>query len=363
MKKFFTLLLGAVTASLFSTIPAQAQITLNGRIDTAEVGPGNYQLIGTYNAESTGFGKWGMVRLYAGTVGEKLHIGIVGAVETNGNTFQIYINTPRRTGIASGTALPSGAANTGFENNNAIMEMEVDYAISVRGGQTLAVQAMDYTANPAETIMLDTLAPTGAMMTHTTTNAVFGGSRMAFVNMDSLNRDQVQGWEIELDTAKLGIQAGDTIQLFAAMNNNTGGYYSANVIPEVTDRNGANLEANPDFTQLPGTQFINYTLGSTVTSTRPLVSNTFASMAYPNPFTASVTISYNLTKADRVTVKVFDITGKEVTTLYDGKQQAGTHAIEWNGTHHNMTPAQSGSYFIRIQSSDAVGIRKLLLTR
>ena len=51
---------------------------------------------------------------------------------------------------------------------------------------------------------------------------------------------------------------------------------------------------------------------------------------YPNPFNASTTISFNLPSPANVTMKIYDITGREVQSLHSGRLSAGNHRLEWN---------------------------------
>ncbi|MBI5058742.1 carboxypeptidase regulatory-like domain-containing protein [candidate division KSB1 bacterium] len=64
---------------------------------------------------------------------------------------------------------------------------------------------------------------------------------------------------------------------------------------------------------------------------------------YPNPFNPTTAIVYALPTAGSVSLRVFDITGREVETLYDGFQQAGTYRLNWSGVNQ-----PSGIYFYRV---------------
>ena len=54
---------------------------------------------------------------------------------------------------------------------------------------------------------------------------------------------------------------------------------------------------------------------------------------YPNPFNPITTISYSPVKAQNVTIRVYDILGREVATLFKGWQSSGTHRIQFNASH------------------------------
>ncbi|MBS1492448.1 MAG: T9SS type A sorting domain-containing protein [Bacteroidetes bacterium] len=78
----------------------------------------------------------------------------------------------------------------------------------------------------------------------------------------------------------------------------------------------------------------------------------------PNPFNPSTIISFNLPKADFVTVKIFDMLGREVATLINNQLTAGAHNVTWNANGYT-----SGAYFYKITSSDYSEIRKMLLVK
>ena len=65
---------------------------------------------------------------------------------------------------------------------------------------------------------------------------------------------------------------------------------------------------------------------------------------YPNPFNPSTVIRYALPKASHVSLKVFDVLGKVVAVLLDGKQEQGYHQVQWTA----LVP--SGLYFYRLQA-------------
>jgi photosystem II stability/assembly factor-like uncharacterized protein len=64
---------------------------------------------------------------------------------------------------------------------------------------------------------------------------------------------------------------------------------------------------------------------------------------YPNPFNPSTIINYQLPMISYVTLKVYDILGREVKTLVIGLQQAGTHSVSFNASK-----MASGVYFYRL---------------
>ncbi len=84
---------------------------------------------------------------------------------------------------------------------------------------------------------------------------------------------------------------------------------------------------------------------------------------YPNPFNPSTTIPYTLLRSASVSLTVYDITGRQIATLSEGTQPAGTHAITWNSSDASGTPLPSGIYFVKLQVGDRTEVRKMILTR
>jgi hypothetical protein len=79
-----------------------------------------------------------------------------------------------------------------------------------------------------------------------------------------------------------------------------------------------------------------------------LLPSTFAlHQNYPNPFNPSTIIRYDLPQSGKVTLKIFDILGREVSTLVDEVQEAGYRSAEWNAAGSSRT-LSSGLYFYRL---------------
>jgi hypothetical protein len=79
---------------------------------------------------------------------------------------------------------------------------------------------------------------------------------------------------------------------------------------------------------------------------------------YPNPFNPVTTIRYEIPKVSKVTLKIYDILGREVLTLFNGSQQAGKYEVEWQATNF-----ASGIYFYHLQAGEFSDTRKLILLR
>jgi len=79
---------------------------------------------------------------------------------------------------------------------------------------------------------------------------------------------------------------------------------------------------------------------------------------YPNPFNPETKINYNVSKSGFVTIKVYDLLGREVTTLVNENKPAGNYSIKFDGSK-----LVSGIYFYRMKAGDFVQTKKLILLK
>jgi hypothetical protein len=89
---------------------------------------------------------------------------------------------------------------------------------------------------------------------------------------------------------------------------------------------------------------------------------------FPNPFNPTTSIRFQLPTASSVTLKVFDVLGREVMTLVQGDLPAGFHQSTWNGRDLSGRLASSGMYLLVMQAEPADGqpfrsVRKMILTK
>jgi len=86
--------------------------------------------------------------------------------------------------------------------------------------------------------------------------------------------------------------------------------------------------------------------------------SSFILSAYPNPFNPSTTIAYDLPKAGYVSLRVFDLLGREVSVLRDGFVEAGSHRVTFDGSG-----LPSGIYFARLDAGSFSQTKKLMLLK
>jgi len=84
---------------------------------------------------------------------------------------------------------------------------------------------------------------------------------------------------------------------------------------------------------------------------------------HPNPFRFDTVIEYTLPADLDVSIAIYDVTGRTVRHLVDGRQRAGRQRARWSGRDDSGRPVSSGVYFVRWRAGDRVETRKLVRTR
>jgi len=106
---------------------------------------------------------------------------------------------------------------------------------------------------------------------------------------------------------------------------------------------------------------VEYTTGGTAVDGKAALNlpSAFALGNYPNPFNPSTKIHYDLPEAGQVRMVVYDMTGKEISTVVNEMQKAGSYERVWNPAI-NGTSLPSGTYFCRLETGSIVKTIKML---
>ena len=109
----------------------------------------------------------------------------------------------------------------------------------------------------------------------------------------------------------------------------------------------------------PSYAFARYNPNLTPVEEQRPVARTFTLMQnYPNPFNPTTVISFQLPARTFVTLKVYDILGREVAQLISGEMTAGEHAVTFDGSR-----LASGMYFYRLSSGSNIVTKKMLMVK
>ncbi|MBM4166513.1 MAG: T9SS type A sorting domain-containing protein [Ignavibacteria bacterium] len=126
--------------------------------------------------------------------------------------------------------------------------------------------------------------------------------------------------------------------------------------PTVTD---PNLDDTQPCALWGAKAMVDFTPGGGVNEREPGVPSGYSLYTnYPNPFNPTTKIAFDLPNASNVTLKVYDITGKEVATLFDGYQQAGKYEATFDASK-----LASGIYVAKMQAGTFTASQKMILTK
>lgn len=84
---------------------------------------------------------------------------------------------------------------------------------------------------------------------------------------------------------------------------------------------------------------------------------------YPNPFNPVTNIKFDLPKAGRVSLRIFDLSGRLVRTLVDENLARATHSYQWDGVDNGGRRVSSGTYYYRVQTEQASQTGKMMLIK
>lgn len=84
---------------------------------------------------------------------------------------------------------------------------------------------------------------------------------------------------------------------------------------------------------------------------------------YPNPFNPSTKIRFQIKNKEFISLRVFDITGREIATLINEILEAGAYETSFNINQYTDKKISSGVYFYRIEAGDFTEARKMVITK
>jgi len=84
---------------------------------------------------------------------------------------------------------------------------------------------------------------------------------------------------------------------------------------------------------------------------------------YPNPFNPILSINYSLDIQSNIKVRVYNILGQEVKTIYSGMKSPGNYTMIWNGTNNDGSLMPSGTYFIEFSNYKSKIVKSVTLLK
>ncbi|MCL5266991.1 MAG: S8 family peptidase [Bacteroidetes bacterium] len=123
---------------------------------------------------------------------------------------------------------------------------------------------------------------------------------------------------------------------------------------DIVDSSGKSLDVPYDGSQAP------FDLAGWMVTPQSITGNFLLLDSYPNPFSKETHISLMLKNEANVRIDVFDVLGRKVKAIFDGRLASGYQAFVWDGSTEHQRMAGSGVYFIKVDVDGSVKTLKVL---
>jgi hypothetical protein len=158
------------------------------------------------------------------------------------------------------------------------------------------------------------------------------------------------------------LQIRYTLASGAIMPDEIGFYFTIANLPG-TSADPELLNVSCEYPQVNNPSIINTSVAS-ANSDKLIPTNFYLEQNYPNPFNPSTKISFDIPQSDNfVSLKIYDLLGKNIATIINKTRSVGRHEVEWNGMDALNNDAASGMYFYELRSGSFVSRKKMLLIR
>jgi minor extracellular serine protease Vpr len=340
-------------------------IVVDGNMDDEK-----YETLAVKTNDRNGFGAdntLGALKYYSD--GQNLFFGITGELTGNDN-IALFLDFSGYQGRGTNTL---GGGNSGdFVQSafsyigNVKMDFDVDFALAFNKGYSTTHEFFTDAIRYGNSNICSNIGKTNQMGAsfNYDISSVFGGTGYITVAYDTgYVLDHNKGIEMKIPvSAFAGIDTSQTIRFFAMITSMEGDVSNECVPGDPGDNNLGN---GADFSAISGQDFFTQSVKMSKAvptgidppkNHLPQVFSLFQN--YPNPFSASTTLRYNLPYQSPVIIKIFDFTGKEITTLVNSVKPAGEHQVIW---YAGDLP--EGVYLCRFQSGNFSETKKMILKK
>lgn len=210
------------------------------------------------------------------------------------------------------------------------------------------------------TISNSTVEITGNNINNTGNTAPFAGISFDNCTAGTVNNNTINNFQNSVSVFNSDLPQGDGKS--TGFSEISAGNEKLKIELEAAEKNilaistgGKNKLTYPEGIKL----IVNKLFGEFKTEQEPVLPNEFSlSQNFPNPFNPVTAIKYGLPKAGNVTLKVYDLLGREVSVLVNEMKQPGIYSVEFNASNY-----ASGIYLYRIESGGFTDVKKMLLVK
>ncbi|SVA16611.1 uncharacterized protein METZ01_LOCUS69465, partial [marine metagenome] len=269
------------------------------------------------------------------------------------------INLSQTVSIDTGYSMPGGLG---------AFKINLDNSVPIRSTRIAVKDSPDY------------LTPSAEPFTDNNSNGVWDNNEpFTDWNNDSTWTPMVEltertsGWFLNVyeNDDELIIIAGNSIE---TIDSGSGPIF---IVNNLINSNTANSEVEIDFTiveltDMYGNPYLNYEsipgvfyiVETTSNSETNILPGEFQlAQNYPNPFNPFTTLLYELSENSHVKITIYDMLGREVKTLINKTQDAGSRTVIWNATNDYGEPVSAGIYLYQIKAGEHLQTKKMVLLK
>jgi endo-1,4-beta-xylanase len=119
-----------------------------------------------------------------------------------------------------------------------------------------------------------------------------------------------------------------------------------------------------DGTWRPAMAWLDQYIEEYIEKTVPVLpSNFILEQNYPNPFNPKTTIKFSMLRSVKISLKIYDILGREIAILVNDNLPADDYTVTWDATSSDGSKAASGIYFYSLVAGNTVITKKMLLVK
>ncbi len=251
-------------------------------------------------------------------------------------------------------------------NGTNSISMTPDNSVNLNEWQHVAVSynatisGVSLYINGVEQVISYRTNPSGNVNDNSTNNLVTGNN-LGQISTFEGSIDETRVWDIVRTSNEI---QNNMNQYLIGNESGLVGYWKMNegngdTLTDLSTYNNLGIINNAEWVQ-----GVDFNANSILKENQEILSNQYVLYKnYPNPFNPVTTISYELAQSTLISLKIFDISGRLIKTIFKGKQKAGYHSASWNGNDNREQAVSSGMYFLRLETEGFSKTGKMLLIR
>ncbi|MCK5037286.1 MAG: T9SS type A sorting domain-containing protein, partial [Candidatus Sabulitectum sp.] len=191
--------------------------------------------------------------------------------------------------------------------------------------------------------------PETDIYTDTSPISVLSNAHSATIAPGAFQVTVTDGTDLAVENALVGVYYAGTNELLDSDYTDASGV--ANLTISSLPGSGTVTITSTAHNRTPAFTYVNST-GTENTGGAALIPGFFLDHVYPNPVTANASINFSTSSAGNVSLEVYDISGRIISSIHSGTMEAGAHSFTWNGSDSDGGLIPSGLYFLNLSTQE-----------